>query len=451
MSIITRLVGFVCICSLLGARAHAQEWRFDVIHLKNKETFEGLIVRESKEEVLFNRVVREPGAPTRAMLLPISREEIARIDRLSEEHRKQLLERIEQLDPRGEKEERRMRLLRLDRGDWPGGGQAWAYSCKHFTLLSNAREDIVRRVIVRLEEIFQAYVDNLGSRRSPAQVTRVLFFKSRAEYQASLRPGMNILNPAYYDAATNEIVAASDLEERAEELARLREKHDAMLRELEDQERKLRKHYHGQPPAPMLAQLRQARQRIHSLNSENQDTYERLNRPLFSTFYHEAFHAYLECFAHPSREAPVPRWLNEGLAQVFETALVETGELRVGHVDARRLSAVQELVRKKQFPTLEQILNSGNKEYQVAHMSDALRSDRSFQAAWALAFYLFFERKALGHPALEKYVERLQRGTDAREAFRELVGQPLPEFERQFQQFILALRGDGSRREAEKP
>jgi hypothetical protein len=194
----------------------------------------------------------------------------------------------------------------------------------------------------------------------------------------------------------------------------------------------------------MLAQVRQTRQRILVVNNQNRDTFERLNRPLFTTLYHEAFHAYLDNFVYPNGELPVPRWLNEGLAQIFETALVETGELRVGHVDARRLSAAQNSLRKKQFPSLEQILDSEHKDFSVAHASDAIHSDRFFQASWALAFYLTFERKLLNTPGLEAYIRLLQRGTNRREAFRELVGQPLAEFERRFHEFILALRPDGS-------
>jgi hypothetical protein len=422
----------------------AQDWKFDVIHLKNKERFEGLIVSETKEEIRFKRVVREPSAPTRAMLIPISREEIARIERLSEAERKELAQRVELLDPRGEKEEAKMAALMLERVPWRGNGQAWAYSAKHFRLVSNCREDIVRRVAVRLEEIFQAYLDRLGARRKPAQVAQVILFRSRAEYLAALKPGLNILNPAFYDPVKNEIVAASDLEERAEELAQLRAKHDSLLRDLDEQERKLRSHFHGNPPMGMMAQIRQTRQSIHVVNNQNRDTFERLHRPLFTTLYHEAFHAYLDNFVYPSAEMPVPRWLNEGLAQIFETALVDTGELRVGHVDPRRLAAVQELVRKKEFPMLSDVLGSESKQFTVAHQSDARRSDRYFQASWALAYYLTFDRKLLGSESLDGYVRSLHTGTEAANAFQTLVGRPLAEFEKQFQQFIAALRPDGT-------
>ena len=65
-------------------------------------------------------------------------------------------------------------------------------------------------------------------------------------------------------------------------------------------------------------------------------------------------------------------------------------------------------------------------------------------SAWALAFYLTFERHVLGTPSLDRYVLTLQRGTDPVEAFRELAGEPLTEFERRFKEYLLDLRSDGT-------
>jgi uncharacterized protein DUF1570 len=442
-------IASIALLTLVGA-ALAQDWKFEVVHLKNRERFEGLIVEETKEEIRFQRIMREAGAPTRAMLIAISRDEIDKIERLSEAERKELAQRVEQLDPRGEKEESKMRDVALQPAPWPMNGTGWAYTGKHFRLLSNAREDIVRRIVVRLEEIFQAYVEKLGSRRQPAQLTQVILYKSQAEYRASLRAGMNMLNPAFYDPQRNQIVAASDVEERADEFEKLKQKHQAMLRELDDQEKKLRKHFHGVPPAGMLSQIRQSRQNIFIVNNQNRDAYERLNRPLFITLYHEAFHAYLDNFVYPASEMPVPRWLNEGLAQIFETALVETGELRVGQVDAKRLAAVQDAIRKKELLSLPELLGSEDKHFSVNHSSEKALSDRYFQASWSLAYYLIFDRKLLGSEPLDRYIQALGRGTSTAEAFRALVGQPLPEFEKQFQQFILALKPDGTLKAPEK-
>jgi hypothetical protein len=211
---------------------------------------------------------------------------------------------------------------------------------------------------------------------------------------------------------------------------------------------KLIKHFNGNPPRAMLGQFRQIAVQIQVLNNENQGLFENLTRPLYATLYHEAFHAYLDNFVYPSKETAVPRWLNEGLAQIFETALVEgDSELRVGHVDLKRLAVVQEAIRKKELIPLADLLASENKQFSVDHASQAQASNRYFQASWALAYYLTFDRKLLNSEAMTKYVQSLQRGGSAAEAFRELVGQPLAEFEAAFHKFVLELRPEGTAKE----
>ncbi len=429
---------------LLPIALLADEWKLDAIHLKNKDRFDGLIVEEGKDAVRFKYVVRKPGARTLVFPTTFTKAEIERIDRLSEAERKTLELRLSEIQGRVDREAARMAALKLESIPWPGNGRGLEYSGRYFVLVSNAREDLVRRVVVRLEEIFEAFGRYLAPRRQPEARTRVVFYKTVEEYtQAVQGMGLNILNPAYYDLQKNQIVAASGLEQLAEKLEELRQKHEALLGEVRAQEKKLREHFKGRPPANLLNQLYQVRRRIEFLNNENECAFDRQNTRLFTTLYHEAFHAYLDNYVLPGRQAPVPHWLNEGLAQIFETALVETGALRVGHVDADRLTRVKDAVRQKQMVSLRDLLATEPKDFFADHRSDAQASNRHFLAAWALAYYLTFECKVLAGDALDHYVRGLGRGADRLQAFQDLVGQPLDPFEAKFQQFILNLRTDG--------
>src|SRR5262249_35930285 len=146
-----------------------------------------------------------------------------------------------------------------------------------------------------------------------------------------------------------------------------------------------------------------------------------------------------------TREARVPTWLNEGLAQVFETALVEAGELRVGHVDRPRLARVKILLDKGDLVPVSELVRAGPRQFQVSHPSDPQPADRHYVSSWALAFYLLFDRKVLGNPKkLDQYVTALQRGTDPLEAFRELVGKPLGAFQKDFRDYCRRLQPDGT-------
>jgi hypothetical protein len=443
----SRVAAVLIMVPALATYVAAEDWKFDSVYLKNGHAFEGLIVEETKDAVHFKSVSRRPGSRTSVFSTVFQRDDIARLERLSDPDRQELARRIEQLEGREDRDKARMASLVVESAPFPGNGAGLKYAGKHYVLLSNAREVLVRRVCVRLDDIFQAYTDNLGAPRSPPEPTKIVLYRSVAEYQGFLRGARaNILNPAFYDPAANQIVAASDLERAAEELTGRRQKHEALLTELDQYEKRLKRHFNNQPPANLMQKIQQDRRGLQMVNSENESAFERASRPLFATLYHEAFHAYLDNFVYPSREMTVPRWLNEGLAQIYETALVETGELRVGHVDSDRLAAVQEAVRKNKLLPLSELLVSQPKHFQIAHQSEALISDRYFQASWAVAYFLRFDRKLLTNEALDKYVAELHRGANPIEAFRDFVGQPLSEFEEQFRKYIVRLRADGSLR-----
>jgi hypothetical protein len=437
------------ICALLCASPTfaAEDWKFDVVHVRNGHQFEGLILEESKEALVFRYLLRKPGERTVVIDTTFAKDEIKRIDRLQDDERKELAERVALLDRGGEKEKTRIKQVRLQSVAWSADEQGRQYECKYFTLVSNAHEDVVRLVAVRLEDMFQAYVDRFGARREPAKPTQIILCKSAAEYHQRLSGvGLNILNPAYYDPRKNQILAAADLEQRSDEYEKLRQKHDGILKELDAQEKKVRRHFSGDQKAmqAMLEQIWQTRRGIQLLNAENASTFERLKRPLFTILSHEAFHAYLESFVYPMSEGGVPHWLNEGLAQIFETAVVDGGELKVGRVDLRRLTAMKDEIRQKQTLKLNDVLTAAPRQFQLAHYTDRVPTDQLFVTSWALAYYLTFDRKLLGSESMDRWLANLKRGARPDAAFQELVGQPLDEFEKQWRQYVLNLQSDGS-------
>jgi hypothetical protein len=189
-----------------------------------------------------------------------------------------------------------------------------------------------------------------------------------------------------------------------------------------------------------LAPIRQSRQEIAQNDDKNERLFQEATARLFQRLNHEAFHAYLANFVYPPDQADVPRWLNEGLAQIFETEIVEAGELRVGHPDRERTRRVQNLIRNDQLLGLTALLKSGPKQFLVEHATEKQLSDKHYLASWALAFYLTFERRLLGSKAMDDYVHALHGGSDPLAAFRELVGQPLEDFEKDFRAYLTKLR-----------
>jgi hypothetical protein len=424
-----------------------RDWKFEYVHLTNGRTFPGLVVEETPTTVRFEYVMRKPGSRTLVFLTTFARKEVARLTRLVPAERDKLAARLRALDPTGEGEQRLMDHLELRPVPWgPSGQRGLGYQADHFLLISDAEENIVRQAAVRLEQIYAAYTRFLPPARPAAAPTTILLARSPAEYQALLKElGRNpFSNPAFYDPARNQIVCASDLQRLSADLDRVRRLHEQYRAEIGQREAEVNKLPKGEVQDRLRKEILAARQRLDLADKKNQAVYEAAARRFFQTLYHEAFHAYLANFVYPTGECAVPRWLNEGLAQIFEGALVEAGELRVGHADAGRLAAVKAAVRKGELLGVADLLRAGPKEFVVAHASDQQVSDRYYTASWALAFYLTFERRKLGTPELDEYVRALQRGTDPLEAFQNLVGQALPAFEKAFRHYLLSLQTDGT-------
>jgi hypothetical protein len=435
--IIALLTGTFC------AAPPDDDWKLDVVHLKSGGVLKGLVVKETSNSVVFWRVTRKPGAYTGVLVATIERKEIDHIDALEAGEREALSARLKALDPTGQGEVLRMASLTLATADWgkEGKGLARVYRSDHFVLESNAAEDIVRRAAVRLEYLYAATTRFLPPRLEAAEPTRIYLARSLADYQALLREHghTKLANPAFYDMANNQIFCGSELQRLGDSLEVIRKQHQQLLAELRDKEAELNKLYKGRVPAQLLLPIRQSRHEVAQQDDKNERLFQEATARLFQRLYHEAFHAYLTTFVYAASETEVPRWLNEGLAQIFETAIVEAGELRVGHPDRERAKRVQELARSGRLIGLTDLLKSGPKQFLVHHATEKQNSDSYYLSSWALAFYLTFERRLLGGKAMDAYVASLHRGVDPLDAFAELVGQPLSEFDKEFRAYLARL------------
>jgi hypothetical protein len=436
------------------------DWKYDVVYRKKASPFFVLILEEKPAQIKILSIVRKPGKPTVLREETVYRPEIDRVDRLSDTDRDELEQRVKALrrdrellvaqlkllDPAA-KGNRTIDMVNLQPADWPADTKVKAlqYQSTHFNLISNAKEEVVQLAAIQLEQVYAAYARALPPRDGNIRPTTILLTRSIDDYKTLVREQRaNLVNPAFYDDAKNQIVCGSDLERLSNELERLHERHAALYGELNDREKELKQVYKGAIPNEIAGPIEEARRKIQAAEVQNKTAFGQAQKRLFQPLYHEAFHAYIATAVYPRGEGEVPLWLNEGLAQIFETAIFEAGELRVGHADKGRLEAVQQALKKKELLGLADLLRSGAKQFQVAHASDKQASDQHYLASWAVAYYLTFDRKLLGTKALDDYVRALQRGTEPLDAFQDLVGTPLPQFEKDFQQYLTQLQSDGS-------
>jgi Protein of unknown function (DUF1570) len=441
---------FATVIGATFARADSspqQPWQFETITLKNGQVLKGLIEESSNQSIKFRCVLRQTGRPTITYHTVVQRTEIKRIDRLARAEREALQARLlelEQNTPQAEKE----RMEGLDVKEVPWGGQAkggWRYSSDYFTLHSNAPEEIVRRVALRVEQIYAAYALYLPPRHKGGTPTSVTLFTDVAEYQKLLAAQkQQFLNLAFFDPSANRIVCYSDVQQLGERLALVRTQHRQIRSELEAKRAEFARLYKGKELARVTQAITDSLQQMDRADQQNTDLFNKATLQLFATLYHESFHAYLAGFVYPPSQGELPRWLNEGLAQIFETAILDGKELLIGHADPLRLTRAKEMAGKGELVSVGDLLKSGSKQFLLAHVVDRQSSDRHYLTSWALAFYLTFERRLFGSAPMDRFVKQFGEGADPKASFEELLGMPLAKFEPEFRKYVQLLQADGT-------
>jgi hypothetical protein len=443
---------------------HTEEWKFDIVHrTRGRAPFRGLVVEQTRTDLIIKWVPRrEPGRPTVVWEDRIPLSDVARVEMLGPKERKQLVERLEALERERAILRAQLPLQKGGRVEVPpsealalkpvpcpwskgGKGKALEYTSTYFRLVSNARADIVHLTAIQMEQVFTAYVRCLPPRdQTPRRIT-ILLTQSLTEYGALVRErGYNILNPAFYDPANNQVVCGSDLERLSHELSKAREYHDKLRAELKSRRAELVRIYNRQVPPELLRPVDDSLNRIKLAQKKNSEVFKNSHGRFLQRLCHEAFHGYLAECVFGDKKMRVPPWLDEGLAQVFETALVDAGELRIGHADLARRDRFRTALQKGDLLSLATLLKASPRQFQVAHAEDKQASDKHYLVAWALAFYLTFDRQVLGTPAFDDYLKALQRGVEPLEAFQTLTGQSLTAFEKNFHDYLNHLRPDGS-------
>ncbi|MFO0851621.1 MAG: DUF1570 domain-containing protein [Gemmataceae bacterium] len=435
-------------------------WPTDEVVLKNGAAFRGLVLADTPAGLEFKVVRRQPGRPTVTLTTLFLKAEVDHVRRLPAADREVLREKLAELDEAGSTERLRMDTLTVTSTDWLGKpGAARRYASDQFVLVSAAPEEVTRRAAVRLEQLYAAFARVFPPRRPAERPTVVMLAGTPAEYAALVGPSAGrVVNPAVYLVAENRVVCGSDLTRLGAEVEAARQAHTDRLAQIDRYEAEVRRLYKGQPNEidRFVRKAADQRRRVRDADRANDRRFDAATDRLFAMLYHEAFHAYIGVFVYPPLPpaavragrgvGELPRWLNEGLAQIFETAVVEAGELRVGHADPARLAKVRDRLAGKGEPLapVADLLRAGRERFAPGYAGGVATAEQAYLTAWGVAMYLTFDRHRVGAAGFDDYLAAVNAGTDPVTAFEEWVGQPVSEFEKGFHDYLRRLRPDGT-------
>jgi hypothetical protein len=435
-------------------------WKLEELRLKDGKVYQGLVQEEREYDLDFAEIVQPAGRPMFAVLRWVTKKEVIGLTKLPKEEHEELARRFEQFRNRLVIEAGRMEELLLQRDEF-GGKVHHLYAGPWFRVDSTTDEETTRRCVVRIEQIFRAYRMLLPPRGRPPAPLRVRLFGSLDEYRAELRRlKLNIKNPAFYSTSERTILAGSDLNTYAEQLAEIRRDHEALRKtwqqfdsdftkllpqlvaelkaagrtadEISDEVRIRRARWKDQVDAKLAEIAEQDRR--------NDGKFAEVTGQMFAQLYHEAFHAWIDNFVYAGARDSVPRWLNEGLAQVFESGKLDGQSLRLDAPAPNRLAILQNDLRRQPWP-LAQFLTAENAPFLEGHTRDAQQSaERTYAYAWGIAWYLAFHEQKLSGPALDRYVSAEANQLDPLARFERFTGKKLPQFEKEWRQAMLEAR-----------
>lgn len=449
----TRVLPF-CWAALLAAASFAvadDEWPMEVLTRVDGGKFHGLLTEEREDELQFVEVVRPPGEPMYLVVHYYKPAAVKSIDRLAEAQREQLLQRIAPLWR--VKSHRRIEMGRMEDVELTLDSDTGRYVSKTpwFVLTSTADEDLTRRCVVRVEQMFRAFETLFPEAGKPTARLTIELIGSRTDYRNELsRRGLELKNAAIYLPREQRIIAGADLRAYAKRLAIIQQENRELLTRYEAINQRL-----SQDLAALAAELKKAgftneeiqleiatrravwkrefealQNRIGRIQRRNDALFNEVTAAMFRRLFHESFHAWFDLALFPGERFDPPRWLHEGLAQVFERGQLEAGALRLDAPDEARMNRMREVFSHNAAMPIERIVSARGGEFLASHGDDFI-ANRLYLHSWALAWRLFFEGEGVPTERLKQYVLATKTASPL-ERFETLIGKDADKFQRQW-------------------
>jgi hypothetical protein len=451
----------------------AGAWKLESLRLHDGRRLEGLVVdptaagehRDPTAPIGFVQIVQPPGRMMELITwAPISAARIAAIEPLPAAEHALLAKRVDEFRNRRGRQHAAETAVTLVRDD---GDEAWRYAGRWFAMRSTADPSLTRKAVVLLEQVFAALEalvplpPTVGEGSAPLLL--VTLCGTAAEYRGVQETlGIAADHPALYVPARGQLVAGSDLPAMIEQERTAADSLALTEREIVDRDRSFEVDVRrlavdlekqGIPAGKRAEVVHAARSRwqrerdemlaqVIAARRDNAANVADARRAFAARLTHEAWHAYANRRLVASGRRPLPLWLDEGLAQVFETAPLEAGELRLDAPDPVRLKALEELLAGRDAPPLVDLLRAGQSQFLIGHAGGRKASQESYLMAWGLAFHLAVLEPVLTPTSLAAICEPAAGADESARVveFERLVGMPIAEFDAAWRRRMLALR-----------
>ena len=138
-------------------------------------------------------------------------------------------------------------------------------------------------------------------------------------------------------------------------------------------------------------------------------------KALMRVLRHEGFHQFKELY-FPN----MPPWVNEGLAEVFEAAVVLESGIILGQVEAGWTALLAESARRDALIPIDRLFQLDEEDWQ-----DNVKAGRGalqYAEAWSVIHFLIFGERRRYLPSFERFLVLMNLGRSWRSAFQQSFG-----------------------------
>lgn len=150
----------------------------------------------------------------------------------------------------------------------------------------------------------------------------------------------------------------------------------------------------------------------HQLEGLATWTDARSRRRTFEVLQHEGFHQ----FAWHAIGPKLPVWLNEGLAQYFESAIITDGRMSLGITRTLKIEKMRNAIDAKENLPLNQLIRITGEQWAKTLRKTPDHSSLLYAQAWSVTYFLIHGQDGKNKTKLAEYLRRLSEGERADQA-----------------------------------
>lgn len=165
---------------------------------------------------------------------------------------------------------------------------------------------------------------------------------------------------------------------------------------------------------------------------------QRHRRKTFEVLQHEGFHQ----FAWHAIGAKLPVWLNEGLAQYFEHAVIADGRMSLGMTSAARIEKVRDALDRGTALGVEDMMQITADQWGKTLAKDPQRASLLYAQAWSLTYFLIHGDQGRWQPKLSAYLKELSAGEQPSAALLMAFGSDMGRLDRGWRIHALTQQPD---------